>query len=661
MTTTPPGAEPSTARPDAIRSGDELGDRYQLLREVGRGSSAPVYEAYDKNLERKVAVKVLHSRLSADEAFLEGFRAESRAVAALNHPNVMAVHDWGDATSSPYLVTELLDGGSLRAMLDEGMMLSPSQVITVGLEACRGLHYAHGEGLVHRDITPANLLYGSDGRLRIADFGLAKALAAAGWTSQGTDLVGTARYASPEQARGDRLSAKSDVYSLGLILVEALSGSKPFAADTMLGTLTARVENDVPIPDAPDGLRTALRQMTARDPESRPTAEAAGVALLHAAEGLPRPKPLPLVGLPEVPDIEDPALTPSEPAVAPEPERLDPDATQLIDPEQTQIAGTPVVGSDEDQVRRWPWLVVTVAAIAVAGWFGYQQFANSAILTSEVPDVVGLTADEALAELGSTWQTDEKFERTLDVEAGQVIMTEPVAGTQLADGDVVSYWVSLGRPLVRVPIEDLIGRSQAQAAATVEALGLTIGDVEAINSEDIGEGSVISVDTSAPELQQGESVNLVVSAGPQARVIPEPDVEIDTLTFVSTLEGAGVIVAQSRSFDDEVPVDSFISIDPPPGSAVARGSTVTVVISDGPFPIPIPATAGLSLTDALNAIEDAGFLAGALQGSANAACDVVGTDPPAGAEIQPGNSVAVILSDCGATVPELEDEDEDEE
>ncbi len=643
MTTTPPVTGSTSGSPEAVRVGDELGDRYQLLRRVGRGSSATVFEALDTSLERRVAIKVLHPQLSTDPTFLERFRSESQAVAALSHAHVMAVHDWGEDGGIPYLVTELLAGGSLRAVFDSGAVLSPSQTIGLGLEACRGLNYAHSEGLVHRDITPANLLYGADGRLRIADFGLAKAFAAAGWTSQGTNLVGTARYASPEQASGQRLSAKSDVYSLGLILVEALTGSAPFSADTLLGTLTARVESDVPIPDAPERLQMVLRAMTSRDPERRPNAEQAGVALLKAAEGLPRPNPIPVTGLPEEAEQSDLDLTTVDGVVTD-----DPDATQLLDPEVTQVGGAPVVQDDPDQVRRWPWLLVTVALIAAGVWFGYQQILNAEVATVAMPDIVGLTSEEAIVELGDVWVLDEKFERTLDVAAGEVIMTDPVAGTQVAEGDVVSYWVSLGRPLVRVPVNDLVGRSQAQVEASIEALELTVGNVTRVNSEDVGEGSVIEIVIPASELQQGEPVDLVVSGGPQDRIIPDVDPATDAAMFIETLELAGLVVEQSRDFDDDVPSGEFIIIDPGPGTAVERGDTVTVVISDGPLPVAIPPTAGLALGEALDRLDAAGFLAGELEGSANAACSVVGTDPPTGAEIQPGNSVAVILSDCGA-------------
>jgi len=283
--------------PAATAPGDELGGRYRLVRDIGRGGSATVFEATDLTLERQVAVKVLHRNLSSDPKFLERFRSEARSAASLSHPNVMAVYDWGE-DDVPFLVMEILSGGSLRSMLDDGAVLTPSQTIALGLDACRGLQYAHAQDLVHRDITPANLLFGDDSRLPIADFGLARALAESGWTEPGKDLVGTARYASPEQAQGMRLTGASDVYSLGLILVEALSGSVPFSADTMLGTLTARVESDVPIPDVPERLADALRAMTQRDPEQRPTSKQAGTLLLKAAEGLPRPKPLPLVGIP---------------------------------------------------------------------------------------------------------------------------------------------------------------------------------------------------------------------------------------------------------------------------------------------------------------------------------------------------------------------------
>src|SRR3954468_21759759 len=214
--------------------GRVLGGRYRLIAPVGTGASATVFVADDVQLQRRVGVKILHPSLADDPAFLKRFRAEAQAAAALSHPNVMAVYDWGEEGMTPYLVTEFLGGGSLRAMLDRSRLLSPSQALLVGLETARGLDYAHRRGFVHRDIKPANLLFGEDGRLRIADFGLARALAEAAWTEPQGAVLGIARYASPEQAQGETVDGRADVYSLGLVLIECVTGSVPFAADTTI-------------------------------------------------------------------------------------------------------------------------------------------------------------------------------------------------------------------------------------------------------------------------------------------------------------------------------------------------------------------------------------------------------------------------------------------
>ena len=209
-----------------------------------------MYLADDVQLRRQVAVKILHPALAGDPTFLKRFRAEARAAAALSHPNVMAVYDWGEEADlsehGPYLVLEYLGGGSLRSMLDAGRLLTPSQALVVGLEAARGLEYAHRRGFVHRDIKPANLLFDEEGRLRIADFGLARAIAEAAWTEPSGVVLGTARYASPEQAQGKPVDGKTDVYSLALVMIESVTGTVPFAADTTVATLMARIDALVP-------------------------------------------------------------------------------------------------------------------------------------------------------------------------------------------------------------------------------------------------------------------------------------------------------------------------------------------------------------------------------------------------------------------------------
>src|SRR3954468_6503779 len=278
--------------------GRVLSGRYRLIAPIGSGASALVYLADDTRLRRRVAVKLLHQALAEDEAFLRRFRAEAQAAAALNHPHVLAVYDWGDDEKEPYLVTEYLGGGSLRAMLDAGHRLTPSQALVIGLEAARALEFAHTRGFVHRDIKPANLLFGEEGRLRVGDFGLARALAEAAWTVPAGTMLGTARYACPEQAQGQPADGKGDVYSLGLVLIEAVTGRVPFAADTTIATLMARVDTPVDVPAAMGQLRRGLERAGRPDPADRPDAGEFAVGLLAAAEELDRPEPLALAGAP---------------------------------------------------------------------------------------------------------------------------------------------------------------------------------------------------------------------------------------------------------------------------------------------------------------------------------------------------------------------------
>lgn len=320
--------------------GRVLGGRYRLVAPIGMGASAQVYLADDVKLRRRVALKMLHEALAGDADFTRRFRAEARAAAALSHPNVMAVYDWGDGDVA-FIVTEYLSGGSLRALLDGGNLLSPAQALGVGLEAARALDYAHRRGFVHRDIKPANLLFGEEQRLRIADFGLARALAEAAWTEPQGAVLGTARYASPEQAKGEKLTGKADVYSLALVLVEAVSGEVPFVADTTLGTLMARVDKPLVVPDSLGPLHEVIAQAGHPDPAQRIDARTLAAGLLRAAKVLSRPAPLPLAGalsplgreaIDDDPTIHRPGPPLDEGATAATPSDLRPDDLELGPP-----------------------------------------------------------------------------------------------------------------------------------------------------------------------------------------------------------------------------------------------------------------------------------------------------------------------------------------
>src|SRR2546429_769969 len=304
--------------------GRVLGDRYRLVGAIGTGLSGYVFVAEDVRLRRRVAVKILHPALAEDESFLRRFRAEAQAVAALTHPNIMRVYDWGEDADGPYLVLELLSGGSLRDLLDRGQLLSPAQCARVGVEAARGLEHAHRRGLVHRDVKPANLLFDEEGRLRVADFGVARALAEAAWTEPAGAVLGTARYAAPEQALGSSVDGRADVYALALVLVEASTGAVPFAADTTIATLMARVDRPLEAPRELGPVGPILERAAAPDLEKRLDAVAFATALERAAAMLPAPAPLPLAwstaadGLTELRDPTELGRT-RRPVAAPKP------------------------------------------------------------------------------------------------------------------------------------------------------------------------------------------------------------------------------------------------------------------------------------------------------------------------------------------------------
>jgi eukaryotic-like serine/threonine-protein kinase len=640
-----------------------LGGRYRLVASLGAGASASVFLGEDVTLQRRVAVKVLHPALADDDTFLRRFRSEAQMAAGLNHPHVLAVHDWGQDGNTPYLVTEFLAGGSLRSMLDHAGTLSPAQVLLVGLEAARGLDFAHRRQLVHRDIKPANLLFDDEGRLRIADFGLARALAEAAWTEPMGSVLGTARYASPEQARGEALDGRSDVYSLAVALVEAATGEVPFAADTALGTLMARVDTPLPVPDALGPLADVLAAAGAVDPADRPDAEQFAASLLAAARSYERPAGLPLSPPVVVPfdtanaddalrgedalhdddtlhgdDTLMPVSSPVAPVggmtapVANGAQIVAPDDARALDPAIDTVAG------ERRPARRRPLVIVLVLLALVAA--GALWFTAFRVVSHDVPELAGVTLDETrqVAD-GFSWtlETSEAFDAT--VPAGRVISQDPQAGTSLAEGSTLVVVVSAGPPPVPMPA-GIPGASLTEAGAILEGAGLKVGAVTERYDEEIADDVVIGfTDTQLPELIPfGSAVDLTVSAGPEPRPVPESIVDTALDAVQSLLESLGLVVDASETFSDTVPAGVVIS-SPQAGSSVARGGTVELVVSKGPPLVTIPNLFGLSALSAAQRLEGIGLVVTSINGSPTR--NVTASIPAAGTTVRIGSSVAL--------------------
>ena len=598
-------------------------------------------------------MKVLHAALADDDAFLRRFRAEAQAAAALNHPNIIAVYDWGDDDGAPYLVTEYLGGGSLRAMLDRGDRLTPSQALLVGLEATRALDYAHRRGFVHRDIKPANLLFGEDGRLRIADFGLARALAEAAWTEPQGAVLGTARYASPEQAQGQPVDGKADVYSLGLVLIEAVTGTVPFAADTTIATLMARVDKPVEVPEALGPLAQPLARAGLPD-ATRPARRrrARRRARWPRAEDLPRPAPLPLVGAvagraqrrqrPADATMLGAALAGTRLADPDEPTVVGRRAPRRAAPPPRHRSGWPTTSSSRPTTtsaarRRWPYaILVAVARRARRRRRGLRLHGAQ----HPEPRDPGPRRRRprrrrraAAEELGFEVEIAESRED--GSTPGTVLDTRPAAGEQLDEGDTLTLIVSLGNTPAPVPT-DLVGKTargghpdprRRRRASRPRSPSSSPRTSRRTSSSPLGEGV-------PAELPKGDPVPLIVSSGPAPRTVPSGLAGGPFDQAKAALEGVQLKAKQVEEFSDDVATGKVIrrrARRGRAGRARQRGDGRRV---EGPRPRHGPRrSAGMSLDEAVGAIEGAGLVVGDAFGPANG--DPFLTTPPAGTEVQP--------------------------
>ena len=645
------------------RSTDQVGrvlsGRYRLIAPVGSGASAQVFLADDVRLKRRVAVKVLHEALSDDEAFLRRFRAEAQAAAALNHPNILAVYDWGDDDGSPYLVTEYLGGGSLRGLLDRGVRCTPSQALLLGLEAARALDYAHRRGFVHRDVKPANLLFGDDGRLRIADFGLARALAEAAWTEPQGAVLGTARYASPEQAKGETVDGRADVYSLGLSLIEAVTGQVPFAADTTIGTLMARVGKPVEVPVSLGPLRKVLQRVGQAEAADRPDAGELGVGLMAIAGDLPRPEPLPLVTSSvadhTAPSAHDATMHGAGGRAGDEPSRL------AQPGEVTVVDGVPVLGAVEpmflDDIegyvpprphrRRWPWVIVLVLLAAALGVGGARLYTSASTPSYLVPTLAGLSEADARKAIDAAdhgWTVATKAERKDGSTIGNVLRTDPAKGDKLKKGDRITLYVSLGNTLVTVPTE-VVNRPFAEVTQILTDTGQFVAVRNDVPSEDVPKDIVLGlgdlVGAEDGKLPKGSEVPVNVSSGPLPRKVPGDLAGKTYEQAAAAIEAEQLAPVKEERFHDTVPPGTVIGTEPGAGAGVARDGQVKVLVSKGPDLVEVPSVKGLTLQQAIDKLEAAGFTVGDVFGPAKG--QPFTTSPDAGSKQKRGTTVDIYL------------------
>ena len=543
--------------------GSVLGGRYRLDGLLGQGGMATIYRARDLQLNRDVAVKLLRPEYGRDPDFLARFRQEAQAVASLNHPNIVGVYDFGqDPDGGPFIVMELVDGEDLASILRRTGPLPPRQAARIAAEMAHALAAAHGRGVVHRDVKPGNVLLSEDGRVKVTDFGIARALAEAQMTLPGTTL-GSVHYFSPEQARGETAAEPSDVYSLGIVLYEMLTGRRPWEGDTAAAIALARLTGPVPSPSSvragiPPALEAIVGRALAREPSERlASAGAMAQALENYLSQRPGVAPVGATApatpaAPAAPSTPPPAavtplggvgVQPSVPPAGPVPAPVAPRpvpraAVPYPDDAYARSVEGPVVGRtrnervflDEEPSGTSPWVWVAallgLLILVVVGFLAFQLLdrggSNGPVTEQvEVPNFVGGTIDAAQAEAERRGiRIEREFEPSTEDE-GTVLGQDPAAGTDIDKGDSVRLTIAAGRDTVAVP--DLRFRTEGEAIQLIISAGLQIGERTDAFDPVVPIGSVISQDPRAGlEIPRDEVVNYVVSLGPEPTPTESP-------------------------------------------------------------------------------------------------------------------------------------------
>jgi serine/threonine-protein kinase len=604
-----------------------LDGRYHVVERIAAGGMGEVFRARDAVLSREVAIKVLHRSLAGDQAFVERFRREARAAATLNHPNIVAVYDWGSVDGIYYMVMEYVRGRSVRDLLNAHVKLAPAQAAEVVRQTLQALEHAHAKGIVHRDLKPENILVTADGVVKLTDLGLARAFADGHATHAGV-VTGTVQYLAPEQIRGEPADPRSDLYSLGIVTYELITGRLPFTGETPMSIAYKHLSDRVPAPsslvaDVGPDLDGFVASATDRDREMRPeSARTMRMDLETIARSLPGARSLSSLveDLPEV--------------------RGDADDTAVVRMIETETIPR-VERTKRRRFRKALAALLVVATVATAAWGAWAYLLPK---TAIVPPLTGETIEDAraaLGELGLSVQLDEgRYD--LQVPKSSVVAQRPPSGTELDEGAAVVLIPSLGPPPVDVP--KMIGKTREEAEALLRDAKLELGSVRDAYHDTIPEGLVIrQTEEPASSVPQGSRVGLVLSLG-HAPVDVPPVVGMNADKATRALETAGFSVKEATGFSDKVERGVVLSVTPDEGSTEPYASTVTITVSLGPEEFPAPNFVGLS-RGAAEALADAWGLELAILTVPNTGgANVISQLPGGGSTVRYGATITLYMA-----------------
>src|SRR5579884_1106936 len=618
--------------------------RYLIVRKLGSGGMADVYLAEDQELGRQVALKMLNERHASDEQFVERFRREAQSAAGLNHPSIVSIFDRGQAEGTYYIAMEYLDGRTLKELIVRNGPTPIPIAIDYARQILGALAFAHRNGIVHRDIKPHNVVVARDGRVKVTDFGIARS-----GTSQMTEagsIVGTAQYLSPEQARGATVDARSDLYSVGIVLYEMLTGEVPFTGETPVEIAMKHLQSTAVPPSAlrpevPRELDAVVMRAIAKDPEQRyQSAEEMEADLARIARGG--------AVAPETEEALTQILIGTSPTAA---------ATMVGHPPRTVTPPPappgyrppgPYYSYQEPPRRRspWPWLLalLAVAIAAGAGYLLYHKIQNQLNQNKPVAvtDVGLLRGDLAAQKLQAEgFKVNVRLASDASVPKGEVASQDPLAGQPVPKGSTVTIVISTGKPRVRMPA--VKGFTLEQAVSLIADAGLKTKSVPVYSL--LPANTVTAQRPKAgSQVVAGSLVQINYSRGPKP--IAVPNVVGDPYpNAVSALSGSGFVVTRS-DIESQAPKGQVVAQDPIAGSEARRGSKITLSVSKGPALVEVPDVTGQTAADAKTLLSGAGYRAAASSQPVNDPSEdglVISQTPVGGTKTKKGEVVHIVV------------------
>ena len=627
-------------------------ERYRVTRRLARGGMATVYIAQDERLDRPVALKVMHPHLADSEDFVVRFRREARSAARIVHPGVVSVFDQGVVTGQGFLVMELIDGTNLRQLLRAQGAFTIPQALRYTTDILEALRAAHRVGVIHRDVKPENILVPTDGPAKVTDFGLARAASEVSMSSTG-NILGTIAYIAPEIATTAQADARSDIYSVGIMLYEMLTGSVPWAGESPLQIATHHVSDDVPSPSAaqpwiPREIDDLVAALTAREPANRPADASDAIDLVARAAA----------AIPSNLANRRAEVAPGERHRASETSALN---TEIMSAQFTRPLPAPASSSvalvhtsgatqaaqaasppkKSARAAAWIALVVLLLVVAVPGgrWW-WTEYGPGSYLT--MPETTGRTLTDVQADLdalGLRTQVEEEFSD--DVDTGSVTRSDPEGGSSVHKRAEVQLYVSKGVDMKTVP--EVTGKSQDEAQRSLTDAGLAVGAVTDAYSEDVPQGQVISQSVAAgTSLAHDSAVDIVLSKGREPLTVPTLS-GLSASAAKSAIEDLGLVAAPTEAYSDTVAEGQVISQQTREGSTLHRGDSVAYTVSKGPEKVAIPDVVGLQREEARSRLESAGFtvreeaILGGFFGT------VRSSDPAAGTMTKKGSTVTITI------------------